>query len=296
MSRGFAGRRAPERGASRAGAASSGFASRGAPSRAARLRGAALLLAVVTASGCVPAATAVAGNAVKQATGVRAHATDARRVPAEHGWAGLAAATGPVSRLMGARETGYWVTRAGRTLVARDSRQDLSTSFTASGVWVRNGRLVAGVALREARIGRQRLMLRRAAPRVAANRVSYRRGLLREWYANGPLGLEQGFTLTRPPLAAAELAGHHGEVLSLILAASGNAQVRKTASGFVIDVPEELSTAWKLVDGSRVEVSPAVEEATMARPQIRYASVAEALQAFRETLPLHEGAYRELAK
>ena len=37
-----------------------------------------------------------------------------------------------------------------------------------------------------------------AAPTARANRVSYRRGPLTEWYANGPLGLEQGFTLKAP--------------------------------------------------------------------------------------------------
>ena len=38
-----------------------------------------------------------------------------------------------------------------------------------------------------------------AAPVASGNRVIYRRGGLDEWYANGPLGLEQGFTLRRPP-------------------------------------------------------------------------------------------------
>lgn len=37
------------------------------------------------------------------------------------------------------------------------------------------------------------------APNVEANRVEYNRGALTEWYLNGPLGLEQGFTLTGAP-------------------------------------------------------------------------------------------------
>ncbi|MEP6985578.1 MAG: DUF6531 domain-containing protein, partial [Chloroflexota bacterium] len=38
------------------------------------------------------------------------------------------------------------------------------------------------------------------ADRVAhGNRLEYQRGNLTEWYLNGPLGLEQGFTLERPP-------------------------------------------------------------------------------------------------
>jgi len=57
-----------------------------------------------------------------------------------------------------------------------------------------------------------------AAPPVArANRVSYRRGALTEWYVNGPLGLEQGFTLARPP------AGRAQGPLTLSLALTGSA-------------------------------------------------------------------------
>lgn len=38
-----------------------------------------------------------------------------------------------------------------------------------------------------------------AAPEADANRVAYERGSLTEWYENGPLGLEQGFTLGARP-------------------------------------------------------------------------------------------------
>jgi FG-GAP repeat/Bacterial Ig-like domain (group 3) len=43
--------------------------------------------------------------------------------------------------------------------------------------------------------------LGRAAPQAHANRVVYRLGAVREWYVNGPLGLEQGFDVARPPAA-----------------------------------------------------------------------------------------------
>ena len=46
----------------------------------------------------------------------------------------------------------------------------------------------------------QRLAPVRAAQPVAADgEVRYDRGTLAEWYRNGPLGLEQGFTLAAPP-------------------------------------------------------------------------------------------------
>ncbi len=39
---------------------------------------------------------------------------------------------------------------------------------------------------------------------VAGNRVTYHRGILDEWYVNGPIGLEQGFTVRAPPRPGAE--------------------------------------------------------------------------------------------
>jgi len=39
----------------------------------------------------------------------------------------------------------------------------------------------------------------RVEPTAAANRIVYRRGAFEEWYVNGPLGLEQGFTVADPP-------------------------------------------------------------------------------------------------
>jgi FG-GAP repeat protein/List-Bact-rpt repeat protein len=44
-----------------------------------------------------------------------------------------------------------------------------------------------------------------AVPRAASNRVFYRRGALGEWYANGPLGLEQGFEIAHRPVGVGAL-------------------------------------------------------------------------------------------
>ena len=56
----------------------------------------------------------------------------------------------------------------------------------------------------------------RTSPEAKANRVEYRRGGLSEWYVNGPLGLEQGFTLDSPP------ARKGSEALTLALRLSGD--------------------------------------------------------------------------
>jgi hypothetical protein len=56
------------------------------------------------------------------------------------------------------------------------------------------------------------------APTAQANGVSYARPRLREWYRNGPLGLEQGFDVGRPS------RGPLTDRLTLTMALSGNAR------------------------------------------------------------------------
>ena len=64
---------------------------------------------------------------------------------------------------------------------------------------MRSGEDTLSLRLRAAGYGRSLQPVAAAAPAAHANRVSYRRGSLTEWYANGPLGLEQGFTLKALP-------------------------------------------------------------------------------------------------
>ncbi len=51
---------------------------------------------------------------------------------------------------------------------------------------------------------------------AAANRVEFRRGLVTEWYVNGPSGLEQGFTLASPP------PGERGRPVRLVVGLTGD--------------------------------------------------------------------------
>jgi hypothetical protein len=53
-------------------------------------------------------------------------------------------------------------------------------------------------------------------PEANLNRVEYRRGSLTEWYVNGPIGLEQGFTLSERPSQL------QGQRLTMALALPGN--------------------------------------------------------------------------
>jgi hypothetical protein len=98
-------------------------------------------------------------------------------------------AQGPVSAALGRRDVAYWIRDRQRPSLINPA-QGLRASFARSGISVRAGgdRLQLGLA--GAGYGR---------PQLAANRVSYRHGGLVEWYANGPLGIEQGFRVLRAP-------------------------------------------------------------------------------------------------
>ena len=56
-----------------------------------------------------------------------------------------------------------------------------------------------------------------SSPRASSNRVRYSRPGIDEWYTNGPLGLEQGFTVAKPTVGRAA-----GSQLTVSIAVSGD--------------------------------------------------------------------------
>ncbi len=76
----------------------------------------------------------------------------------------------------------------------------LTTRFARSGPTV-SGAGGAALGLHVTGVGRGRSIaaLPSANPSSSNNQVLYRRGGVTEWYRNGPLGLEQGFTVARQP-------------------------------------------------------------------------------------------------
>jgi len=109
------------------------------------------------------------------------------------------AAQGLVSGALGARNPSYEVRASGRGLEARSLAQGLDMRFGRSGVRVGAGNIQLELGLRAAGYGASLKGFGRVVPTAQANRVTYRRAGISEWYANGPLGLEQGFTLARRP-------------------------------------------------------------------------------------------------
>ncbi|MEZ4331798.1 MAG: FG-GAP repeat protein [Myxococcota bacterium] len=167
------------------------------------------------------------GWAIPSKTG----AADARRVPRPVALPAAEAAGPParsglealppvlqaaLSGTLGAERPDYHATESPERVRLRNEANGFTADFTRAGLELRQGGARLQLAL--ARMGRgDRLEpVSVASPTAGANRVEFRRGPVTEWYANGPLGLEQGFTLTHSP-------GRPDDGrLSLVFALAGN--------------------------------------------------------------------------
>jgi hypothetical protein len=125
-------------------------------------------------------------------------------------------AQGPVSAALGRDGSAYRVA----DLQAGNPAQHFHTDFSRRGVTVASGTAQLGMALTAYGHGSTLRPVRPTAPRASANRVRYAHGALTEWYANGPLGIEQGFDVAAHSSAAAG-------PLTLSLALSGNLAARQ---------------------------------------------------------------------
>ncbi len=134
------------------------------------------------------------------------------------------AAEGPISAALGHEQASYRV----HGLRADNSTQRFGAAFSRDGVRIASGS--ARVRVRLLSYGRDKAMrvASRVSPRVSANRVEYARPGVDEWYANGPLGLEQGFDVNARPRAA------RGP-LTLALGLSGNVRPRLVRSGLLLE-------------------------------------------------------------
>ena len=123
-----------------------------------------------------------------------------------------------VGATLGRVDPAYWF----RGLRAANPAQRLRVGFSAHGMRVASGHGVLGLSL--IAFGRPGAESRVApeVPGASGNRAVYDRGIVREWYTNRPLGVEQGFDVARAP------AGASG-VLLFSMAVSGD--LRPHASG-----------------------------------------------------------------
>ncbi|GIW44038.1 MAG: hypothetical protein KatS3mg077_1320 [Candidatus Binatia bacterium] len=82
-----------------------------------------------------------------------------------------------------------------------------ATLESGGGVRLRVGRARWGIFPDGVGYGDRVLPLPPGLAEGAKNRVAVRRGSVIEWYVNGPLGLQQGFTIERPPIPSLAAAG-----------------------------------------------------------------------------------------
>src|SRR5215831_5052379 len=127
-----------------------------------------------------------------------------------------ATAQGQISGALGRDEDSYHARAQSGGFRMENRRVGLSAEFTQSGVTFRAGEHQWGVALRGYGYGEKLRAASVVAPHSAANRIEYRRDGLTDWYVNGPLGLEQGFTLERAP------TGSQLEPLTVVFDLSGD--------------------------------------------------------------------------
>ncbi len=189
-----------------------------------------------------------------------------RSAHSRQGWAALPiAARLAVARGIGADARVFWVSPRHGLLTARSPRQRLVLGFTGAGASVSaaGGRL--GLGLRA--IGRGSVLhtLAAVSPAATHNRVTYRRRGVTEWYANGPLGLEQGFTLSARPTGqiqgpvtlALALTGRLRPVLdgggqALSLTGAGRRAVMRYQGLSVSDARGRALRSWLELRGRRL--------------------------------------------
>jgi trimeric autotransporter adhesin len=136
-----------------------------------------------------------------------------------------------ISAALARENPAYYARAVGSDLVADNAAQRIRTHFTVSGVQVSSGSAVWKLALRGYGYGDDLIPLQKAIPSASRNRVEYRRGPVTEWYVNGPLGLEQGFTIQQPP------PGANGQRLTVALTLAGNlrAAVERANAGLQLN-------------------------------------------------------------
>ncbi len=117
-----------------------------------------------------------------------------------------AGAQSVVSATLGRADEAYRAKSSGQGYATENPANHLSAQYTADGVKIRLQNANLDLEFQGWGYGKPGVKEGQAAvaPLVDANRVEYRRGALTEWYVNGPLGIEQGFTISQAPVASAD--------------------------------------------------------------------------------------------
>jgi hypothetical protein len=111
-----------------------------------------------------------------------------------------------ISAALGADIPGYHLTANADAFSAENDAQHLRIGFTRSGVALSTAGGQLGLRLHGEGAGSALRPVGDVEPKLErSNRVAYAYGGTTEWYVNGPLGLEQGFSIARAPTSAGAL-------------------------------------------------------------------------------------------
>jgi PKD repeat protein len=128
---------------------------------------------------------------------------------------------GAVSDALGLDDRSYHVEQAGGNCRGVNAAQQIEANWNEDGLAIQAGKPTWGLRLEAWGYGDELVSAGRALPQANEHRVEYHRSGLTEWYVNGPLGIEQGFTVLSPPKATSS-----GEALTVRLAWSGEVRVQ----------------------------------------------------------------------
>jgi hypothetical protein len=181
--------------------------------------------AAAPSAGRVEGSGAHGTRAAGAPAGLRARMAGSTRSSTSH-WLPVAA-RGPVSAGLGAVEPGYRVRRVRGGFSAWSGAQRLQARFGSGGVSVGSNGWRFGLRLVGVGVGSSVRSVPVVAPTARGNRVAYSRGGVSEWYANGPSGLEQGFTIARPPARASG-------ALTLSMSLSGDLRAALSGGGLLL--------------------------------------------------------------
>ncbi len=132
-----------------------------------------------------------------------------------------------VSEAVGGEQHSYHLRKQSKGWRADTPSQDYSTHFDREGFTLSTGQSKFHMRALAIGYGDQREALPEATLSTDKNRIEYTRGNVTEWYVNGPMGLQQGFTLA----AAPQHTGPGGQALVLSLGVSGNLSPEVASDG-----------------------------------------------------------------
>jgi hypothetical protein len=160
----------------------------------------------------------MAGVSHAQAAGAAAQPAAKAAAPAEI----PAGAQSVVSATLGKADEAYRAKRSGQGYATENPANHLAAQYAADGVKIRFQNANLDLEFQGWGYGKTGVKEATAAvaPFADANRVEYRRGALTEWYVNGPLGIEQGFTISQAPGTVASPDSQH-DALAIALRLGG---------------------------------------------------------------------------